>query len=624
MIDTVVSVKLPIGEMLRIKRNRLMPDVVTGEEKRICLVSGIYGDELGGQYICGEIIRRIKAEFENLTGIVDVYPAVNPLGLDARTRAVPISDIDYSSAFPGDINGGLEDYTAAKLIEDIKGASCCIDIHSSNIFLQEVPQVRLNNDYDETLLHLSKYMNTDLVWIHPSQTVNEGSLAFTLNQMGIPTMVTESGAAFRIRYEYCRQIIDGIFSVMAELGIWKGKVQGKTKVPFIHEDQIFYLNCESSGLFVSYKRLKDPVKKGEIIGIVQNPLMGATEEEVVAPTDGILMTLREHPSVTEGSLVARVRECTMKKEIIYSSGNYLRDEFKIEGYLFGKQSEGSEPAACIVGAMRGNEYQQLYICSQLVKRLKELENSGAIVGDNQILVIPCVNNFSMNVGMKYWVSDNSDINRQFPGNFDGEPTSRLAAHLFERVKGFRYGIHFASFFRSGDFVPHVRMPATGKESTSLASLFGLPYVLTSKQRNFDKKTLTYNWQINGTDAFSVYSGETDNIDVNLARKAVSAVLRLTRMGILKYNCHNGYIASIIEEEDLVSVKASAPGFLRRFVTINEEVNRGQLLGEVINPYNGEILSEIRSTADGIIFYAEDQPTILENASAFQVIKKLHE
>ena len=110
----------------------------------------------------------------------------------------------------------------------------------------------------------------------------------------------------------------------------------------------------------------------------------------------------------------------MKKEIIYSSGNYLRDEFKIEGYLFGKQSEGSEPAACIVGAMRGNEYQQLYICSQLVKRLKELENSGAIVGDNQILVIPCVNNFSMNVGMKYWVSDNSDINHAGSGLFGDE------------------------------------------------------------------------------------------------------------------------------------------------------------------------------------------------------------
>lgn len=75
------------------------------------------------------------------------------------------SQISITAVHLGDINGGLEDYTAAKLIEDIKGASCCIDIHSSNIFLQEVPQVRLNNDYDETLLHLSKYMNTDLVWI---------------------------------------------------------------------------------------------------------------------------------------------------------------------------------------------------------------------------------------------------------------------------------------------------------------------------------------------------------------------------------------------------------------------------------------------------------------------------
>ena len=40
MIDTVVSVKLPIGEMLRIKRNRLMPDVVTGEVNGIPILSG--------------------------------------------------------------------------------------------------------------------------------------------------------------------------------------------------------------------------------------------------------------------------------------------------------------------------------------------------------------------------------------------------------------------------------------------------------------------------------------------------------------------------------------------------------------------------------------------------------
>lgn len=306
MIETVVSVNLPVGEMLRIKKNSLTPDHMTGKEKRICLVSGIYGDELGGQYICGEVIRRIKENYGALTGIVDVYPAINPLGLDARTRAVPMSGIDYSTIFPGDMDGGLEEYTAAKLVEDMQGASCCIDIHSSNIFLQEVPQVRINDDYSEELLRLAGVMNTDLVWIHPSNTVNEGSLANTLNRMGIPTLVTESGAAFRIRYEYCEQIITGIFAVMNELGIWKGTMKSQNKTPVVNEDDIFYLNCESSGLFVSAKKLKEHVTKGEVIGTISNPLLGAVEEEIIAPTDGILMTLREHPGVAEGSLVARI------------------------------------------------------------------------------------------------------------------------------------------------------------------------------------------------------------------------------------------------------------------------------------------------------------------------------
>ena len=63
---------------------------------------------------------------------------------------------------------------------------------------------------------------------------------------------------------------------------------------------------------------------------------------------------------------------------------------------------------------------------------------------------------------------------------------------------------------------------------------------------------------------------------------------------------------------------------RRFVGINEEVQRGQMLGEILDPYEGNILAEVRSSVNGIVFYAANQPTILENATAFQIIKKLHE
>lgn len=131
----------------------------------------------------------------------------------------------------------------------------------------------------------------------------------------------------------------------------------------------------------------------------------------------------------------------MKKECIYTLKNQYRDDLNIYGYRFGK----GEKAACVVGAIRGNEVQQLYICSQLVKSLKRLEEKGAIVGQNEILVIPSVNHSSMNISKRFWATDNTDINRMFPGYDAGETTQRIAAGLFKAIEGYSYGIQFPSF-----------------------------------------------------------------------------------------------------------------------------------------------------------------------------------
>ena len=52
MVETVVSVGLPVDEKMDIKKNRIKPDTLTGKEKRICFVTGTHGDELEGQYVC--------------------------------------------------------------------------------------------------------------------------------------------------------------------------------------------------------------------------------------------------------------------------------------------------------------------------------------------------------------------------------------------------------------------------------------------------------------------------------------------------------------------------------------------------------------------------------------------
>ena len=192
------------------------------------------------------------------------------------------------------------------------------------------------------------------------------------------------------------------------------------------------------------------------------------------------------------------------------------------------------------------------------------------------------------------------------------------------MKDYDYGIQFASFYMPGDFIPHVRMMDTGKQNTSLAGLFGLPYVVIRKPRPIDTTTLNYNWQIWDTNAFSVYTAETDFIDEESAQQAVSAVLRfLTRMGILKYNCHNGYIATVINEEELMSVRTNTGGIYRRLCRPGDEVYTGQPLAEILDPYEGYVTSTILSPTDGIIFFTHKKPLATENEVICKIIRRLH-
>lgn len=310
----------------------------------------------------------------------------------------------------------------------------------------------------------------------------------------------------------------------------------------------------------------------------------------------------------------------MRKTEIYTLGSPYREALAISGYRFGH----GHPSACIVGSIRGNEIQQLYICSQLIRKLEELEAANDIVKGKEILVIPSVNHHSMNIGKRFWPVDNTDINRMFPGYDLGETTQRIAAGVFEKVKDYDYGIQLASFYMPGDFIPHVRMMDTGMQNTSLAGLFGLPYVVVRKPRPIDTTTLNYNWQIWETNAFSVYTTETDFIDETSAAQAVSAILRfLTRMGILSYNSHNGYISTVIEEEKLMSVRSDTGGIYRRLRQPGDEVRLGEPLAEIVHPYEGHVVSTILSPTEGVIFFMHKKPLVTENEVICRIIRRMH-
>lgn len=308
----------------------------------------------------------------------------------------------------------------------------------------------------------------------------------------------------------------------------------------------------------------------------------------------------------------------MHKRIIYQIKGMYRDDFRITGYEFGE----GEKSVCIVGSSRGNEVQQIYCCSRLVKKCRQLEEEGRIRKGHKILIIPSINPYSMNIQKRFWPTDNTDINRMFPGYNLGETTQRIADGVFREIKDYAFGIQFTSFYMPGDFVPHVRMMDEGFSRVETAKQFGLPYVVIREVRPYDTTTLNYNWQVWNTQAFSLYTTTTARIEPKGAGQAVLAVMNfLSRQGMIKYSIPEQNEPQVLRGKEMISVRTAKSGIFEALVKAGEAVDVGQPLANIMDPYEGENLETLYSPVQGVVFFQHNEPLTYADTVVIKMVKR---
>lgn len=307
--ESVLALRLPYCESVHVRRT-----VFTGGRgPRVAVVSGIHGDELEGLFLTHRIAGYLEALAERqpaaLLGQVELYPAVNPLGIDSMTRSVPPYGSDLNRNFPGHREGLFPQRIAAAVLDAVAGAALVVDVHASNIFLREIPQVRIANAFAGRLLPLAETMNLDVVWIHGAITVLEATLAHSANDIGTPCLVVEMGVGMRVTPAFTEQVLVGLLHTWRRLGVLDPRLElpPLLHTPLVADDtNVIYLNAEASGLFVPESGHWAGVAAGQRLGRIVSPHHGRTLSEVASPRDGVVFTLREFPLVQEGSLLARI------------------------------------------------------------------------------------------------------------------------------------------------------------------------------------------------------------------------------------------------------------------------------------------------------------------------------
>lgn len=309
----------------------------------------------------------------------------------------------------------------------------------------------------------------------------------------------------------------------------------------------------------------------------------------------------------------------MKKKTIYEIKGLYRDNFRVTGYEFGK----GKKSVCIVGTMRGNEVQQLYCCSLLIKKMKQLESEGRILSGQKILIIPCCNPYSINIQKRFWPIDNTDINRMFPGYDLGETTQRIADGVFKEIMDYKYGIQFTSFYMPGEFMPHVRMMDEGYSKLETALKFEMPYVVVRKVRPYDTATLNYNWQVWDTEAFSFYTTSTTTIDRSSAGQAVLSIMKfLSALGIIKYEAGMKKKSSrIVNDTEMISVQTAKSGIFEPLVKVGDQVLEGTPLANIVHPYEGDVMETLYSPTDAKVFFMHTDPLTYANTAVFKLVEE---
>ena len=235
---------------------------------------------------------------------------MNSLGINTIQRGVTLFDLDMNRIFPGADDSPAVEYFAHKAVEDMRGADIAIDIHASNIFLRELPQVRISEETAPALVPLAKELNIDFVWVHAAATVLQSTLAHSLNAMGTKCLVVEMGVGMRLTRAYGEQLTEGILNLLRSQGLWSGATQ-QPRTPLVSKDEVAFLNAGAAGIFMPETLHGTHVRAGQVLGVIADPLTAEEKEMVTSPVDGLLFTLREYPVVYPGSLLARV----LKQEV---------------------------------------------------------------------------------------------------------------------------------------------------------------------------------------------------------------------------------------------------------------------------------------------------------------------
>ncbi|RIA08398.1 hypothetical protein OE09_0210 [Flavobacteriaceae bacterium MAR_2010_72] len=272
------------------------------------------------------------------------------------------------------------------------------------------------------------------------------------------------------------------------------------------------------------------------------------------------------------------------------------------------------PIVLLTAGIHGDEVNGVEIIRQIIASGMNKPKCGTII------CIPVINIFGF-INLKREFPDGRDLNRVFPGLKKGSLASRVAYKLVnEVVKEVDFIIDFHTGGAGRFNAPQIRITEKNAELESLATIFGAPFILYSKDI---KKTFRSTCNKLGKPILLFEGGKSFHIDKHVTTIALNGVKRvLNNLGMLnaRFKATKPTTKPVFINKSRWQ-RANFSGMFRASIKIGTKVTRGEVLGTITDPY-GKFNHPVKALQGGYIINVNESPIVYQGDALFHITSKL--
>ena len=282
----------------------------------------------------------------------------------------------------------------------------------------------------------------------------------------------------------------------------------------------------------------------------------------------------------------------------------------VEHPAFEARGAKDGPRLTLIGGIHGCEYSSIAAVTRVMTELDTEQLSGSITA------VPVVSMQSFRRRSPFVVpEDGKNLNRCFPGSYDGTYTDALARSIYDELIA---PADVLVDLHGGDMVERLEPFAIYEASPveerahSIAVAFGLPYVVREERRDGGLGGMTSSVAAQaGIPAIIAEAGGCGQLEesaVTMLADGVRNVLRLLEM-------LPGPVAPPPAEQRTVGsfvwLRCERAGWWDAAVGSGDDVRDGQLLGTVRDLW-GDVHEEIHAPRDGVVLFITTSPAVSDD------------